>query len=129
MNSLPKVNLPYDGFISKTMCFYSPDVNKESYETLENLIKGYVGSDCWAVVVDDEILFNNYDRIGMRDKIINNQIRDKIIENPHTNLLVNLLRNKKDSLIRIYLFGSQSWTLNIEYKNDYKVFELSFYKS
>lgn len=91
-----------------------------NYPKLLELIQDYVGADCWAFVVNNEILFNNYnDESKTFKQIIEEKIiRDKIIENPHS-VLVEVNRRNVNTVIEIYMFPKpHSYKLMIRYVAD-----------
>lgn len=127
---LPKVDLVYDTEIDdiKKEYFFS---NTQSYQELQNMIKDYVGADCWAITVNDEIVFNSYldNSKHIRRFIEEDVIRDKILEDPHGNLLVYIHRRKANARIRIYMLNIYSWTINIDYVFNEKKFLISYSQS
>lgn len=133
MNCFPQVNIPYDPELNfKSYLYYRMDLDHESYDSLCKIISYYVGEDCWGVSVDNEVLFNSY--LTFKNKSVKKYmndtlIRDLIINDPHSNLLLPIMRKNQDSRIRIYMFGSNCWTINILYKHIYKVYQISFYQS
>jgi hypothetical protein len=144
MSTLPQVHLPYDDpFDLKTLLYYSSNVDRNSYNELIKLIEECVGADCWALTVDDQIVFNSYPEVHERDhprsirqEILEKMIRDSIDSDVHGNLLVHLFRRDKNCAnplatrrIRIYMFREDAWTMNIDYKPIHKVFQVSFSKS
>jgi len=130
---LPQVNLTYDyhEVDFKTLLYYTSDIDKQSYQQFQKIIQDFVGADCWALTVDDNIVFNSFpeNENDIRTEITDDLIRDKIIENPHGSLLVHLIRRNRNARIRIYMFCSYSWTMNIDYKASHKVFQISFSQS
>jgi hypothetical protein len=127
---LPCVDLPYE-YDLRTYLYYSRDIDKQSYKDLENLIKDFIGSDCWAVTIDDDVIFNSYpsNKKKIRDSIMEEMIRDKMIENPHENFLVYIHRRRQNAKVRIYMFCGHPWTMNIDYKAEHKLFQVSFSQS
>ena len=57
-----------------------------SYQQFQDLLKQYIESDCWALQINDQYLFNNYldHQRSIRENIEDQMIRDKIIENLQT---------------------------------------------
>jgi len=135
--NLPIVDLPFEHddmsneyeMDFNTFLYYAPNLDSESYEQLEKLIQTFVGADCWAVTVNNQVLFNSYYKKNIRNYILDDMVRDRIIENPHANLLVYLFRRKVDTRIRLYMFGGHTWTVNIDFKAKQKVFQVSFSQS
>ena len=129
---LPKVELPYNPEIDGVNKeYFTSDEDKNSYESLKNMIKDFIGADCWAMSVNDEIIFNNYldNSKSIRAFIEESVIRDKIWKDPHENLLVYIHRRKSNARIRIYMFYITTWTLNIDYVFSEKKFYVSYSQS
>lgn len=130
---LPKVEHPYEpepNMVNGVQKVYEAD-DKNSYEAFQNMIKEFVGADCWGMTVNDDVIFDSYldNSKSIRYFIEEDVIRDKIYNNPHESLLVYLHRRKTNARIRIYMFYSQPWTLNIEYVYLEKKFYISYSKS
>ena len=83
---------------------------------LYEMIKEYVGADCWAMTVNDEILWNSYNENSMtfKDLILESSIRSIVIDNPHT-LFCKIFHRRTPAKIVIYMFGSDSWGIIINY--------------
>jgi hypothetical protein len=114
MNTLPKCDI-----VAFPLKPFSRNVDGE-YTELLKLIQEYVGADCWAFVVNNEILFNSYNNDTKSFKEIINEkiIRDKIIENAHS-ILVEINRREVNMKIEIYMFGAPtSYKLVILYVAD-----------
>jgi hypothetical protein len=74
------------------------------YEMLCNFVKTYVGADCRALTINDEIIFNSYNELtNFKDQIHEDIIRDQIIRNPHRCLFCSIHRGIKNGVIRIYM--------------------------
>jgi len=84
------------------------------YEMLCNFVKTYVGADCRALTINDEIIFNSYNELtNFKDQIHEDILRDQIIRNPHRSLFCSIHRVIKDKetrelvrkngVIRIYM--------------------------
>ena len=79
---------------------------KDDLDKIYEVISDLVGADCWAVTVDNDILYNQYDsEKTIRDRIIDGMVRDQIIKTPHARLLVHLFRARKPAVVNIYMFG------------------------
>ena len=127
---LPEVNIPYE-YDLDTYLYYTRDIDMESYLKLTKLVSEFVGSDCWAVSVNDEVLFDSYnDHLKSYTKrILEDVVRNQVIEDPHHSIFVHFIRCAKDADMRIYMFRDRPWTMNINYRANCKVFRLSFSKS
>lgn len=127
---LPKVEHPYEPEI-EIVDGVKKEYDGDSYIEFQNMIKSFLGADCWAMTVDNELIFNSYldNSKAIRSFIEEDLIRDKILKNPHENLLVYLHRRKKNAQIRIYMFYEDSWTINIDYIYSEKKFYISYSQS
>lgn len=130
---LPKVEYPYEpeaNMVNGVQKVYEAE-DKNTYEAFQNMIKKFVGADCWAMTVNDEVIFDSYldNSKSIRSFIEEDVIRDKIFNNPHETLLVYLHRRNANARIRIYMFYSEPWTLNIEYVYLEKKFYISYSQS
>jgi hypothetical protein len=97
-----------------------------SYQQFQDLLKQYIESDCWALQINDQYLFNNYldHQRSIRENVEDQMIRDKIIENPHSNMLVYLHRLHTDCEIKIYMFIDSSLVIRILYHYNTKMYEI-----
>ena len=138
-NKLPEVNLPYecDAYDLNTFLFYSSDIDRESYYHLNTLIWDYVGADCWAIsvkevnIAKEQVVYNSYPckNKSIRKEIVEDLVRNEIIENPHSSLLVHIIRRKQNARIRLFMGQELTTTMNIDYKVNHKVFQISFSQS
>lgn len=106
--------------------FHALDPN--SYQEFQELLKEYLGSDCWALEMNDQMLFNHYmdEQRNIRETILDNIIRENILENPHSNLLVYLHRLGQDSNIKIHMFQDRSLTVEIVYLFQTNTFHVGY---
>ena len=114
-----------------TYLYYTRSIDIDGYLKLNDLISEFVGSDCCAVSVNGEVLINSYnDHLkSYKERILDDVVRDQIIEDPHCSILSHFIRLAKDANMRIYMFRDHPWTMNINYRASCKVFRLSFSKS
>lgn len=102
--------------------------NQYNKDDIDDMIKEIVGADCWAVTIDDNIVFNNYDEheLTPRERVNNVVIRDMITKDPHMTIVVNMYRGY-NKYFDIYLFDSDNPTRINVTRNGYlfnvKVFE------
>ena len=110
MEHLPLVNRQFD----------DEQIYKCNLTELKNKIKEYVEADCWAIISDTEVLFNDFDKTRTHERIVlEDVIRKAIINNPSLLLI-------KKSKIRIFMFGNNTWTVDINYHCG--IYKLSFFK-
>ena len=140
MNSLPVCNNPMTSqelirIVGRQLIFTIHENNK-----VNKLITDLVGSDCWAltntILNEDldkptEIVFNSYEenKLSLKEIIMNNSIRNNIIENPHDNLLLPLYRFKRSANIEIYMFPVNFYKIQINYNHKDEVFTVSGFMS
>lgn len=98
-----------------------------SLRQLEDVVKEYIESDCHAVVMDEEVLFNGYreGELSHREKIIEYCIREQIMNNIHRHLFVPLLRQAKNFSIEIFMFKVNPWKIVVDFDKDTKKFNVS----
>ena len=89
-HNLPKIEY-YEMKPSKTYSVKS----KSCYADFGDEFVECVSGDCYAITVDDEILYNAYEQKSIRDSLQDDSIRQMIISNPH-DLFVKLFRKKKE---------------------------------
>jgi hypothetical protein len=133
--NLPIVDLPYEwtgheGEEFDTYLYYTNDLDKKSYSKLLKWIKEFLCDDCWAMTINNEVIFNDYpEDISFTKRIENEWFRNQIYRNPHESLLCHFPFLNKDQNIRIYLSGSHPWVVQIHFKHKMKCFQISFQQS
>ena len=110
--------------MNMSQVFYAND--DASYESLRSILKEYLEGDCWALQVDSEYIFNSYldNQRTLRENILEQILRSKIIEDPHSHLLVYLHRMGHDAEIRIHMFIDNSLIITIQYNAELKLYEI-----
>jgi hypothetical protein len=103
------------------------DTDNTEYINFCEFIEQVLSGDCWAVKVNDEILFNyfNEHEKSYRDRILDDVIRQELIDDVHGSLFVQLFRKNKDADIIIYMFGDETWAYKIEFCGDTVSFKIS----
>ncbi len=142
MNSLPKVEY---NELQPTLVVDTN--NREQMNKLYDEVKSLISADCWAITIDDEILFNAYDKSKtVLAKIQDQMVRNNIIDNIHSSLFVHLFRDppqksqryflrsqqcflKKDRTIILYMFGTKHWFYHIRYIISSNQLEITKYAS
>ena len=77
----------------------------ESYKQFIKEISSYINGDCWAIVVNDEIIYNAYDTSrSFRQKIIDRAILRDCRTDIHGALLCEINRLSKDATIDIFMY-------------------------
>jgi hypothetical protein len=122
---LPKIEYT-EARRSKT---YSIDSNYPSnYSEFCNEFKEYVSGDCYAITVNDEILYNSYEPKSIRDSLQDDMVRQMIIDAPH-NFFAKLFRKKEDARVIVYIFGQTPLFLAAYYHAEKELLTLEYYKS
>ena len=126
MNSLPKID--YTAMDTPSKCYCLND--EIQYKELQEIILEHIEGDCWAVTVNDEILYNFYEQKSKREQILDSLVRNEIVENMHSSLFVELIRNKQDGKIVLYMFGYQAtWFMIIYYSFARELFTVEYNKT
>lgn len=88
----------------------------ENREKLYNCIENTVGADCWAIVVDNEVIYDTYSEMSSyKEFILQDSYRSKICKNPR--LIVLSDEKEKNHDIKIYMFGDYHHMYNITYNS------------
>jgi hypothetical protein len=122
-NSLPKIEYNEK---HPSVLYYIDD--KKQYADFKKEFIDYVSADCHAITLDDEILYNSYNDKSVRERLQDDMIRDKIMENPHS-LFVNIFRKRRDARVIIYMFGTYPWFIAIYYNSARNLLTVEYYKS
>ena len=126
MNSLPKID--YTAMDTPSKC-YSLNDNLQ-YKELQEIISEHVEGDCWAVTVNDEILYSSYEPKSKREQILDSLVRKEITENVHSSLFVELFRAKQDGKVVLYMFGIHAtWFMIIYYSAARELFTVEYNKT
>jgi hypothetical protein len=129
---LPKVDIPYEynGDDIDTFVYYDYEVDKNSYYTLMDWVSSFLESDCWAMSVNNEVLFNDYPKgITYKQRIENEWYRNQICRAPHECIFSYFGFESKDQQVKIYLSYDYPCMVKIDYKYNMKCYQVSFYQS
>lgn len=123
--NLPEINTHENlGEEDGVMESYFLEDNNE-YKEFLYVVKDFIESDCHAVVLDGEVVYNAYKEMTYRENILENIVRDQIATNVHRLLISPAVRKNKDFDIEIYMFKTNSFKLVVHYDSDQKQFRLS----
>jgi hypothetical protein len=125
METLPVITniiKTFDDDMCKSYVYNIPN----EYDDFIQLFKDMISSDCWALVVDEQIIFNSYQNKSLRNKLLDKVVRNHIIDNPHS-LLCELFVNKKDAKIVVYMFGQNSWFMVTNFSYENNTFDVKYY--
>lgn len=129
-NNLPIAKIPIENFENVKKTEFKLD-NPQEFEDLEQILKGFVEGDCWAVKVNEDILFNLYnDNMGSSEEMIQQQMmRDAITLDPKNTILWPTNQRYEDAKMMIFLNAYNPHTITIRYSSqDFKC-NLSFHKA
>ena len=89
--------------------------NTDEYGKFLEIVKDYVGPDCWAIKVNEETLFDFYQDMSVKEYIQLSILHDKIADRPHI-LFVNMFNKRKDSTIMIEMYSNVDLVVKITYR-------------
>lgn len=89
--------------------------NTDEYGEFLEVVKDYVGGDCWAIKVNDEVLFDCYKDLSLKEQLQASILRDKIVDCPHL-LFTDMFTKKKDSMIVIDMHSNAALVVKITYR-------------
>ena len=101
---------------------YTVGGKDDTYLQLIDEISEHIMADCFALKVNDEILFNINKEMSVRDSVLEKIIRNSIADSPHSYIINKLLRKQVDFTIEIYMFHLSPWKLVIKYDNNMSTF-------
>jgi hypothetical protein len=85
-------------------------------EQIEKELKSWIGGDCWGLLVNDEVIFDSYNKKKpLLEDIKDELIRDKLLKSTHTVLLRPIYRTHKDATIVFYMFHTNTWKVEFSY--------------
>jgi hypothetical protein len=120
MSSLP--NCPVKNGNSYCLSRNDP----ESLTTVPDEIVNYLGGECYALLVNNEVIFNSYDQMhSLRDNIIEDIIHDTLLRPSQINRLIlkKIEKMNVDSTIEIYMNPlHDSWKVRIDYNSKEKTY-------
>jgi len=106
--------VPCDGAHATLGTTYHANNTDEYGEFLE-VVKDYVNGDCWAIKVDEEVLFNCYQDMSLKEQLQASILRDKMVDCPHL-LFTDMFTKKKDGTIMIDMHSNVSLVVKITYR-------------
>jgi len=91
-------------------------------QELYNVVKECVMGSCYAILINEEIIYNAYDKTikSAREIILDEMVRQQFANTP------GILIHPNDTLsIKIYMFSTECWYMHIIYDNGF--YKLFFY--
>ena len=136
MEHLPVCNVPMPEETRRLYSLPNPEhtylsQNDDTYYDLRERIQNLIGADCWAVVVNDELLFSSYNISSMtiREHMEYSMIRDLLYTRVHWSIFDNFNRSNKVNTLDVYMFSTESnpWKVHVEYEPTEKKYTLSYF--
>jgi hypothetical protein len=113
MEYLPKLDKPTTYFEKTSFHTSSWNDLKEFDEMVYDCVEG----SCGAIIVNDEIIYNVYDKTRTPKQILLEEVlRHQFASNPHL-----LLTHNCNLEITVYMFLSNSWCFKINYKDNHYI--------
>src|SRR6185437_2505466 len=108
MDHLPNTTIP---------CFYVGETKLVFTvgDEIDAVLSDYLSADCWALVVNDEVIYNAYVDKTVKENVMEDVMRSHIIKNPHATMLCSLYRQSRDFVVRLFMFGTESWEVRLSY--------------
>lgn len=107
-HSLPKIKYEH----LARMNTYDLD-DPESYDELKNDFISYA-PNCCAITYDDEIIYNVYKKLTIREHVLEDMIRDTICDEPEY-IFLRLFKKNESCRIILYMFGDNPWFMAYYY--------------
>lgn len=121
MEYLPKIEYTE----KRPSTIYIPDDQKQ-YQDFLGRVQEFIVGDCWAIVINDEILFNSYKPMTVKEQIQDNIIRHELREYPNT-IFIDMIKKKKNGRVDIYMYGDTPWFVVIHFNDG--IIKMDYYKS
>lgn len=101
------------------------------YKLLQEILSNVVGSDCWALSIEYnksvEVIYNAYNNSrSYKEILLQNNYRDQIIDNPHSNLLYNINHKDEPTSINAYMYHSDGFIVHIDYNPEDSSYTISY---
>jgi hypothetical protein len=89
-------------------------------------IQDYINDECWAITVNNEVLFNSYLVKSFKKKLKDDMIRTHIVKHTSSALLYNISCLPINSIVRIFMRNENSWEVRLNFKNQTKKCNIEF---
>jgi len=99
----------------------------EDFDKLNELLHDYAEGDCWALIVDDEEIWNSYNKTSIKKQFMDDMARSYFIDNKHR--ITTLIRVKGKGNIALYMFGPHAYRMQCDYSKEDGGFNVSFWCS
>ena len=122
MDFLPKITR----IVQKPSFIENVNFDINSLDELEDVVADIIGGSCLSMVINEEIIWNEYDkRLSYSEIFYQNSIRDSLSQNPKT-LIYEILKKKQDTRVYFYMYKDDP-LLIILFINDFE-YNLKFMK-
>lgn len=94
---------------------------------LEDLVNEYIHGDVYAIVMNGEVVYDVYQQLTYRERILEYAVREQIMRDPHRHLFVPLLRRQQPFTLEVWMFAvaDTPWKIIIQYDPYDEVFSLT----
>jgi hypothetical protein len=123
IHSLPKIE-----YTTKLPSVTYAIIDKEQYNEFRDDFISYISDDCYAITLNDEIIFNMYKEQLVREDYLDEMIREKIIDNPDV-LFNKIFRKKEAARVIVYMSGENPYFVAVYYSPDCEIITVEYYKS
>lgn len=94
--------------------------------TVYTIFTSFVGGDCRAIKVGDEVVWDGDDEhLSIRDRILSDVIRDAIIKDPHGNIFCHKFREHQNFTIEVYMFQTDGYRVIFDFDHEKRQFNIS----
>jgi hypothetical protein len=98
------------------------------YEAFLQRMRELLVGDCFAITVNDEVVYNRIVQKPVRERILDRLVRDVFTSNPHV-IFEPIFDKYENSIIKFYMYPDAPWFVYIVYNPDTEVLRVSYYKS
>jgi hypothetical protein len=102
--------------------------NAQEYNTFLDRMTELLYGDCFAVTVNNSVVYNTNSVHDIRDSILDGLVRETIMNRPH--LLFNAFFQKNlNGNVTMYFYAEAPWFVNIFYNGETEILDVRYYKS
>lgn len=123
IHSLPKIE-----YTEKLPSVTYAIIDREQYNEFKDDFISYISGDCYAITLNDEIIFNMYKEQLVRDDYLDEMIREKIIDTPDV-LFNKIFRKNESARVIVYMSGEDPYFVAVYYTPKYQIITVEYYKS
>ena len=91
--------------------------NAEQYHELCSELEEYIGADCHAFTIDNEVIFNSFEEeLSFANQLKQDIYRDYLTRNIHSYLLCKINRRNRVTVFKIYMFRTNSYIVEVTFQ-------------